>query len=138
MLGAVHFLWNSSSFFIVLFICNIAPVFNAILSGILYHIHTNVLFFYPQEYCMTEFLRMSGIYWGVTALDLMDNVEKINQAEIIEFIKKCQCPFSGGISPCEGHDPHILYTLSAVQVRFLCFWTEFWRMCHLCHCIWSK
>lgn len=44
---------------------------------------------------MTEFLRMSGIYWGVTALDLMDNVEKINQAEIIEFIKKCQCPFSG-------------------------------------------
>lgn len=66
---------------------------------------------------MTEFLRMSGIYWGITALDLMDHVDKIDKASIIEFIKKCQCSTSGGISPCDGHDPHILYTLSAVQVR---------------------
>lgn len=65
---------------------------------------------------MTEFLRMSGIYWGVTALDLMDDVSKLDKASIVEFIKKCQCPISGGISPCENHDPHILYTLSAVQV----------------------
>lgn len=70
-----------------------------------------------QEYCMTEFLRMSGIYWGVTALDLMGEVAKIDKESIIEFIKKCQNPLSGGVSPCEGHDPHILYTLSAVQVR---------------------
>lgn len=67
---------------------------------------------------MTEFLRLSGIYWGVTALDLMENVDKIDQDEIVEYIKKCQCPVSGGISPCEGHDPHILYTLSAVQVTY--------------------
>lgn len=67
---------------------------------------------------MTEFLRMSGIYWGVTALDLMDNVDKIDQDEIVEYIKKCQCAVSGGISPCEGHDPHLLYTLSAVQVTY--------------------
>lgn len=66
---------------------------------------------------MTEFLRLSGIYWGVTALDLMDNADKVDQDEIVEYIKKCQCPVSGGISPCEGHDPHILYTLSAVQVN---------------------
>lgn len=65
---------------------------------------------------MTEFLRLSGIYWGVTALDLMNNVDKVDQDEIVEYIKKCQCSVSGGISPCEGHDPHILYTLSAVQV----------------------
>lgn len=65
---------------------------------------------------MTEFLRMSGIYWGVTALDLMDDVSKLDKASIVEFIKKCQCPISGGFSPCENHDPHILYTLSAVQV----------------------
>lgn len=68
---------------------------------------------------MTEFLRMSGMYWGVTALDLLDNVDKIDQDEIVEYITRCQCPVSGGISPCEGHDPHILYTLSAVQVRFI-------------------
>lgn len=68
------------------------------------------------DYCMTEFLRMSGIYWGVTALDLMHELPKLEKEPIIEFIKKCQCPISGGISACEGHDPHILYTLSAVQI----------------------
>lgn len=67
---------------------------------------------------MTEFLRMSGIYWGVTALDFMDNGSKIDQNSIIEFIKKCHCPISGGIAPCAGHDPHILHTLSAIQVQF--------------------
>lgn len=60
---------------------------------------------------------MSGIYWGVTALDIMDNVSKLDKASIVDFIRKCQCPVSGGISPCEGHDPHVLYTLSAVQVE---------------------
>lgn len=65
---------------------------------------------------MTEFLRMSGIYWGVTALDLMGHADKIDQKSIVDFIKKCQCAITGGISPCEFHDPHILYTLSAIQV----------------------
>uniref|UniRef100_A0A2M4BTM4 Geranylgeranyl transferase type-2 subunit beta n=1 Tax=Anopheles marajoara TaxID=58244 RepID=A0A2M4BTM4_9DIPT len=68
------------------------------------------------EYCMTEFLRMSGIYWGVTGLDLMDKLDRLEKQSIIEFIKKCQCPVTGGIAACEGHDPHILYTLSAVQI----------------------
>lgn len=36
--------------------------------------------------------------------------------EIIEFIASCQNRESGGISASIGHDPHILYTLSAVQV----------------------
>lgn len=65
---------------------------------------------------MTEFLRMSGIYWGTTCLDIMGQLEKLDRQSIIEFIKKCQCQQSGGISACDGHDPHLLYTLSAVQV----------------------
>lgn len=68
------------------------------------------------EYHMTEFLRMSGIYWGVTALDLMGELDKIDRDTVVEFVKKCQCPVSGGIAACDGHDPHILYTLSAVQI----------------------
>lgn len=68
------------------------------------------------EYFMTEFLRMSGIYWGVTALDIMGHLDRLNKKSIIEFIKRCHCEKSGGFSPCEGHDPHILYTLSAVQI----------------------
>ena len=68
------------------------------------------------EHHMTEFLRMSGIYWGVTAIDTLGQLDKLNRTEILEFIKKCQCPLTGGISACVQHDPHILYTLSAVQI----------------------
>lgn len=67
---------------------------------------------------MTEFLRMSGIYWGTTCLDIMGQLDKLDKKSIIDFIKKCQSPATGGggISACDGHDPHILYTLSAIQV----------------------
>ncbi|ALC40007.1 betaggt-II [Drosophila busckii] len=68
------------------------------------------------EYCMTEFLRMSGIYWGVTALDIMGQLDRLERQSIIEFVKRCQCPSTGGFTPCQGHDPHMLYTLSAVQI----------------------
>lgn len=64
---------------------------------------------------MTEYLRMSGIYWSVTAMDLMGKLEMMNREEIIEFIKQCQNE-NGGIGASIDHDPHILYTLSAVQV----------------------
>lgn len=58
---------------------------------------------------------MSGIYWGLTVMDLMDQLPRMNRQEIIDFIKACQHE-CGGISASIGHDPHLLYTLSAVQV----------------------
>jgi geranylgeranyl transferase type-2 subunit beta len=66
---------------------------------------------------MTEYLRMSGIYWGLTAIELMGHLERMNKQEILDFIKECQDD-SGGVSASIGHDPHLLYTLSAVQVKF--------------------
>lgn len=68
-----------------------------------------------QEYTLSEYLRMSGIYWGLTVMDLMGQLPRMNQQEIIDFIKACQHE-CGGISASIGHDPHLLYTLSAVQV----------------------
>lgn len=38
-----------------------------------------------------------------------------NRDEILRFIKQCQHK-SGGISASIGHDPHLLYTLSAIQI----------------------
>ena len=35
---------------------------------------------------------------------------------MVEFIIDCQDSESGGFRPVQGHDPHILNTLSAVQV----------------------
>lgn len=64
---------------------------------------------------MTEHLRMSGIYWGLTALDLVDRLDEMDKNEIFEFIKQCQHD-CGGIGPSIKHDPHLLYTLSAIQI----------------------
>ncbi|XP_037516896.1 geranylgeranyl transferase type-2 subunit beta [Rhipicephalus sanguineus] len=67
------------------------------------------------EYCITEHLRMSGIYWGLTAMDLMGSLDSFDRAEIIEFVKQCQYS-CGGFGASIHHDPHLLYTLSAVQI----------------------
>lgn len=48
-------------------------------------------------------------------MDLMGQLPRMNQQEIVDFIKACQHE-CGGISASIGHDPHLLYTLSAVQV----------------------
>lgn len=68
-----------------------------------------------QEYTLSEYLRMSGIYWGLTVMDLMGQLPRMNRQEIIDFITACQHE-CGGISASIGHDPHLLYTLSAIQV----------------------
>lgn len=67
---------------------------------------------------MSEYLRMSGLYWGLTTLELLDNASILNADEVMEFVLQCVNE-NGGISPCVGHDPHLLYTLSAVQVNIL-------------------
>uniref|UniRef100_A0A8C7ZHT6 Geranylgeranyl transferase type II subunit beta n=1 Tax=Oryzias sinensis TaxID=183150 RepID=A0A8C7ZHT6_9TELE len=70
------------------------------------------------EYTLSEYLRMSGIYWGLTVMDLMGQLHRMNLQEIIDFIKACQHD-CGGFSASIGHDPHLLYTLSAVQILCL-------------------
>ncbi|KAJ8300460.1 hypothetical protein KUTeg_021979 [Tegillarca granosa] len=68
------------------------------------------------EYSITEYLRMSGIYWGLTVMDLMGHLDKMNKNEVLQFVQQCQHE-CGGIGASIGHDPHLLYTLSAVQGR---------------------
>lgn len=75
-------------------------------------IHVSV---FLKEYTLSEYLRMSGIYWGLTVMDLMGQLPRMNRQEIIDFITACQHE-CGGISASIGHDPHLLYTLSAIQV----------------------
>jgi geranylgeranyl transferase type-2 subunit beta len=70
------------------------------------------------EYAMSEFLRMNGIYWGVTAMDLMGRLSAMDRPGIVQFLRDCQTP-AGGFRPVPGHDPHLLNTLSAVQVSQL-------------------
>lgn len=67
------------------------------------------------EYVMTEYLRMSGMYWGIAAMDLLGQLNRMNKQKIIEFTVSCQHE-CGGFGASIGHDPHLLYTLSAIQI----------------------
>ena len=48
-------------------------------------------------------------------MDLMGKLDTMDKKGIIDFIKQCQHD-NGGIGASIDHDPHLLYTLSAVQV----------------------
>ena len=42
------------------------------------------------EYWATEHLRVSGLYWGVTALALLGRVDALPRDAVIAFLKQCQ------------------------------------------------
>lgn len=69
------------------------------------------------EHWVTEHLRMSGMYWGLCTLDMMNALDQLGERkkEIVGWVGKCQHP-NGGFGGNIDHDPHILYTLSAVQI----------------------
>jgi geranylgeranyl transferase type-2 subunit beta len=91
----------------------------------------------PSSYegAVTEHLRMSGIYWSLTALSLVlsaeevdkrmnltsngENTENIEQPSIIDFVFECFDKKSGGFGGNLMQDGHILYTLSAIQILAL-------------------
>lgn len=56
------------------------------------------------------------MYWGLTAMDLMKQLDRMNKEEVLQFIQQCQHD-CGGMGASMGHDPHLLYTLSAIQVH---------------------
>ncbi|XP_044469508.1 geranylgeranyl transferase type-2 subunit beta 1-like isoform X1 [Mangifera indica] len=70
------------------------------------------------ESVVMEHLRLNGAYWGLTTLDLLGKLDAVDKEEVISWMMKCQHE-SGGFAGNIGHDPHILYTLSAVQVLAL-------------------
>eukprot|EP01084_Bolivina_argentea_P004197 7983_1 len=70
------------------------------------------------EYVWTSYLRINGVYWGLSAMSLLGYDVKKDMAvpgsEIADWIMSCQCQ-GGGFSASPGHDPHLLCTLSALQ-----------------------
>ncbi|TVY27393.1 Geranylgeranyl transferase type-2 subunit beta [Lachnellula hyalina] len=67
------------------------------------------------EYWLTEHLRLNGLYWGLTALHLLGRPDALPREETIDFVLSCQTE-DGGFGAAPGHDAHLLYTVSAVQV----------------------
>ncbi|KAL2809619.1 terpenoid cyclases/protein prenyltransferase alpha-alpha toroid [Aspergillus granulosus] len=67
------------------------------------------------EYWLTEHLRLNGVYWGLTALHLLGHPDGLPREDTINFVLSCQRD-NGGFGAAPGHDAHILYTVSAVQI----------------------
>ncbi|KAM3712603.1 hypothetical protein ACB098_01G194300 [Castanea mollissima] len=73
-----------------------------------------------------EHLRMTGAYWGLTTLDLLEKLHIVDVDEVVSWIMKCQHESSLGFGGNIGHDPHILYTLSAILVTNCILWHTYW------------
>jgi geranylgeranyl transferase type-2 subunit beta len=83
------------------------------------------------EGAVTEHLRMSGVYWSLTALSLLKSPEEVDaimglttptsgrSVSIVDWVFQCHDKRSGGFGGNVGHDGHLLYTLSAIQVLAL-------------------
>lgn len=39
---------------------------------------------------MTEHLRVNGVYWGLTALEVLGHLDDLDRAKTIAFVKSCQ------------------------------------------------
>ena len=72
------------------------------------------------EYVMTEHLRVSGIYWGLTAMDILGSADQMKLDLVVPWVLSCQDAETGGFGGNAGHDPHMLYTTSAVQILAVC------------------
>ena len=70
------------------------------------------------ESVVMEHLRLNGAYWGLTTLDILGKLDAVDQDEVISWVMQCQHE-DGGFGGNIGHDPHMLYTLSAIQVLAL-------------------
>jgi prenyltransferase beta subunit len=67
------------------------------------------------EYWLTEHLRLNGLYWGLTALHLLGHPDALPRSELLDFVFSCLHE-NGGFGAAPGHDAHMLYTVSGVQI----------------------
>lgn len=79
------------------------------------------------EGALTEHLKVSGVYWSITALSLIETPGKVEElmglvttkddrVAIVDFVFDCFDADSGGFGGNQHQDGHLLYTLSALQI----------------------
>lgn len=69
----------------------------------------------------SDSFRMSGVYWALTALALMDAPARTfrDVDALVAWVLSCYKPEEGSFSPNTLHDGNLLSTLSAVQIMAL-------------------
>lgn len=64
----------------------------------------------------TDHKRLSGVYWALSSLCLMNHLHVLPKERILEYVQSCYNPEIGGFSGNSDQDVHLLYTLSGVQI----------------------
>lgn len=67
-------------------------------------------------YHFTTHLRMNGVYWGLTALEILGKPEVLDRQALIDFVFSCWNQETGGFGSFPGHDAHVHSSLSAIQI----------------------
>ncbi|KAF6005200.1 hypothetical protein F1559_002346 [Cyanidiococcus yangmingshanensis] len=70
------------------------------------------------ELWFTEHKKISAAYWTITALALLGRLDVVPRERLVDWVLRCQHP-CGGFGGDYTQDPHLLYTLSAVQTLYL-------------------
>ncbi|CAL9734505.1 geranylgeranyl transferase type-2 subunit beta [Monosporozyma servazzii] len=68
------------------------------------------------EYWLSEHLRLNGVYWGLTALCILDSKDTFKKQDVLDFVMSCWNNETGGFGPFPQHDAHLLATLSGLQI----------------------
>lgn len=64
----------------------------------------------------TDHKRLSGVYWAISSLRLLNRLEVLQKERILEYTLSCYHPEVGGFSGNTDQDVHLLYTLSGIQI----------------------
>jgi geranylgeranyl transferase type-2 subunit beta len=67
------------------------------------------------EYVVTEYLRVSGMYWCISSLDVCNALKDQETEFAIKIIQEAKNP-DGGYASAADNDSHLLHTLCAIQV----------------------
>lgn len=70
------------------------------------------------EFLVSQYLRMSGVYWGMAAIGVLGEPfeRALDPNSIVQWLLTCQDKSTGGFGGNTNHDSHLLYTLSALQI----------------------
>eukprot|EP00038_Savillea_parva_P012529 m.205262 g.205262 ORF g.205262 m.205262 type:complete len:365 (+) comp22888_c0_seq1:132-1226(+) len=68
---------------------------------------------------VTDAIFASGIYWGLH-IEVLLSGAVIDKTWVVARLLACRDTRTGGFAGSPGHDPHVLYTYSAIQALILC------------------
>lgn len=64
----------------------------------------------------TDHKRLSGVYWALSSLCLLNRLDDLPKERILKYVMSCYHPKEGSFSGNTDQDPHLLYTLSGIQI----------------------